>query len=242
MEKTNYLAIARLQEDNWWYAARRSLIDRILSQRGPFECGLDLGCGLGGNLELLRRHCQRWQGVEPDAEAVEYCRQQGHESVFVGDATALEADDDSFDLVTCLDVLEHVDDDKAVDEIRRVLRPGGLLVVTVPAHRHLWNENDVYSQHLRRYSRRELVRRLEGFDQLDVSFWNLTTYLPMLGYALMRRVVPAKPRNNLDAVPGLMNRPLSWALALENRLRGWLPTPTGTSLVALGRAPAGGSP
>lgn len=243
MDLSNYYAIARLQEDNWWYAARRTLVDRLLSSRAPFESGLDLGCGLGGNLQLLDAHCKRWHGIDPSAEAVQWCRErwcgdEESDAVVVGDATDLDLANDSFDLVLCLDVLEHLDDVAAVTEIHRVLRPGGLLVVTVPAHSYLWNENDDFSQHLRRYDRKRLVSVLSGFEDLDVSYWNFTSFVPMLAYAALRRIVPSKPRNNLDAVPGLMDRPLAWALGLENRIRGFVPTPTGTSLVALGRAPA----
>ena len=235
MDPSNYHAIARLQETNWWYCARRQLVEKILTERGPFESGLDLGCGVGGHLDLLGRVCSQRQGVDPSEEAVHWCKEHGFEGVFQGDATDLPLEDNAFDTVICLDVLEHIDDVAAVKEIHRVLRPGGLLVVTVPAHDYLWNENDVFSHHRRRYDRKQIRALLSSFNNLDVTYWNLTSYLPMLVYAALWRVFPAEPRNNLDAVPKLMDRPLAWALSVENRLRNWIPTPTGTSVVAVAR-------
>lgn len=240
MELGNTHRIALLEAGNWWYAARRDLLDRLLEGHGPFAHGLDLGCGVGANLPVLVRHCRRLVGLDPEPAAVAHARTRRVSEVVVGDATRLALGSQSVDLAACLDVFEHLDDRAAIAEVWRVLRGGGLLVATVPAHPHLWNENDDFSHHRRRYRRADLRRLLERFEILELGYWNFTSYLPTLGYALWRRRFPTAPRNNLDAVPRLADRALRFAVGLENRWRRWVQPPTGTSLVAVARKPATG--
>lgn len=240
MELTNYGAIARLEETSWWYSARRDLLRRTLRPLAPFERALDLGCGVGANLGLLRTLCDDLVAVDSSPEAVRWCQSRGFAAV-LGDVSALNLPAASFDLVTCLDVLEHVDDAQAMREIRRVLRPGGLLVITVPAHPRLWSENDEYAHHLRRYRLGELEDLLCGLEQMELSYWNFFMYLPMRAYSALRRRRPArKPNNNLLLLPRVANGPLKLVVMGENRVRDWIRFPTGTSLVALARQPMQG--
>ncbi|MEL7060733.1 MAG: class I SAM-dependent methyltransferase [Acidobacteriota bacterium] len=244
MERSNTERIAELEATSWWYRARRDLLDGLLERYGPFAYGLDFGCGVGANLATLGTHCRRSVAFDPSfaaaahAAGAETTRVGPAVSLLVADGLALPMSAGAVDLVACLDVLEHVDDGRALGEIQRVLRPGGLLIVTVPAHPHLWNENDEFSHHLRRYRRRDLKAALAAFDVLELTYWNVGAYLPALAYATWRRRFPIEPRNNLDAVPSLTEEPLRRLATAENRLRRWLPVPTGTSLVAVARKPS----
>src|ERR1700730_8400269 len=101
------------------------------------------------------------KGIDVDEEAVGYCRKRGLLDVYQGGAESLPFEDGSFDLVTALDVLEHLDDDAlALREIGRVLRPGGCLLMSVPAHKFMWGDQDEVNLHRRRYVAPEVRDRL----------------------------------------------------------------------------------
>lgn len=241
MEEANYGAIAELQARNWWYATRRDLLERtVRGLHGPHHA-LDVGCGAGANLEVLQRHCRRVVGVDLSGWAVRWCRRHRGEGVLQADLERLPFADCAFDLVTCMDVLEHVDDAVAVAEARRVLRPGGWLVLSVPAHRVLWSDNDDLSHHRRRYSRRRLEALVSGWEVGELGYWCFLPFLPALGYSLWCRISPPRGRrNNLERVPRLVG-PLLWAtVATENRVRRMLSPPFGTSLFAVVRRPLEG--
>lgn len=240
MERTNYDTIARLEEESWWYSGRRDLVRRTLQPLAPFGRALDVGCGVGANLAVLSALCGELVAVDSSPDAVRWCRERGL-AAELGDIANLQFPSASFDLVTCLDVLEHVDDVQATGEIHRVLRPGGLLLVTVPAHPRLWNENDEIAHHRRRYRRSDLQRVLLGFSDVELSYWNFFMYVPMRAYSALRRRRPTTVRkNNLLLVPRVANAPLELLVRAENRLREWIRFPTGTSLVALARQPEAG--
>ena len=115
-------------------------------------------------------------------------------------------------------------------------------VLTVPAHPFLWNENDELSHHRRRYTREGLRRLLGVFEDVVLSYWNTTFFLPAFVYCLARTVAgPGALMNNLERIPLIANRPLRSVLALENRLRELVSLPTGVSLVALARRAGGAS-
>ncbi len=156
--------ITELPEDqHWWFATRTwallNLLDENVSRRDGNV--LDLGCGAGNMIHHLSRY-GRVQGVEVDARPVAMAQARGYD-VRQGDVTRhIPFADASFDLVTALDVIEHVDADEAIlREAWRVLRPGGALAITTPAFQWLWSYNDVLNGHKHRYTPRELQERVE---------------------------------------------------------------------------------
>ena len=151
-----------LFRSHWWFVGRRkiieSFIERVclaLKSKVPVREAphiLDVGCGTGANLEMLAQFGNA-EGVDVSAEALEFCRARGLRQVKQGAAEALPYGDHSFDLVTGLDVVEHLDDDVAgLKEMRRVLRDGGRAVLFVPAFMFLWGVQDDISHHRRRYT------------------------------------------------------------------------------------------
>ncbi|HWF73731.1 MAG TPA: class I SAM-dependent methyltransferase [Solirubrobacteraceae bacterium] len=160
MEERELRALLEADEHHWWYRGRR-LIIRAELDRLPLLAGarvLDAGCGSGRTLEDLRVYGEV-SGIELSELAAEHARKRNLGDVHIGRVESLPWGDDSFDLVTCLDVLEHTPDDRvALQELRRVTKRGGWLLVTVPAYPALWSTHDVVNHHYRRYTRRTLRR------------------------------------------------------------------------------------
>jgi SAM-dependent methyltransferase len=141
-----------LEDTHWWFVARRNLLVRALQGRLPENPRLlDVGCGTGGTMDRLRCMGEVW-GLDMEPLALELCRERGHENLTLASATAMPYPDNHFDAIVALDVLEHIEDHvSAAREIARVLKPGGTLVVTVPAYQSLWSRHDIALHHVRRY-------------------------------------------------------------------------------------------
>ena len=154
MDLHTYEILYRTEATHWWLAARRKIVLDWIQQRYPGRHDLeilDAGCGTGLTLQELGT-LGRAQGVDISDEALEFCRMRGLENVYNADLGDLPFDADQFDIVTALDVLEHLNDDTAaLAEFRRVLKPGGRVFIFAPAHRWLWSLQDEVSHHKRRY-------------------------------------------------------------------------------------------
>ena len=182
-----YPILYRVEESHWWYKGRRKIIASFVEEicrnfkdRRPRI--LDVGCGTGANLMLLSQFGET-EGVDVSPDALEFCRQRGLDNVRLGEAEALPYEDGRFDLVTALDVVEHIDDDVAgLREFRRVLKPGGRILLFVPTFMFLWGVQDDVSHHRRRYRLPELRRVVEkaGFEVERTTYANITFFAPIL--------------------------------------------------------------
>jgi len=166
-----YEILYRIEESHWWHSARRSIVLDWVRQRYPERHDLDIldaGCGTG----LLMQQMQplgKVEGVDISEEALEFCRKRGLNNVRRADVLELPFEAESFDMITALDVLEHLDDDvAALREFCRVLKPGGRVFIFAPAHRWLWSLQDEVSHHRRRYTARTLRESVAG-SGLDVE-------------------------------------------------------------------------
>jgi SAM-dependent methyltransferase len=204
---------------------------------------LDVGCGTGTMLAHLARY-GRVQGIDADPEAIRFCRRRGVRDVRHVPPGPLPFPDESFGLVTALDVVEHIADDAgAVREIARVLDPGGLALLTVPAFPALWGRQDEIAHHLRRYRTRGLRALVEGADLqlLKLSYFNTLLFAPIAGLRLARRLAgpPAQGgelRSDFELNrPGRLNDLLARTFAAEARLVARRRLPVGVSLLALAR-------
>lgn len=245
MERVVFERMAELDQQHWWFVARRriiaSVIRRVVRPHTQARV-LEVGCGTGHNLSMLGQF-GRLDACELDAIA------RGMASDRLG-RPVLEArlPDLSmfpmagYDLIALLDVLEHVPDDlDSLKAIRALLRPGGSLILTVPANRWMWSAHDVAHHHFRRYTKRELRRlfREAGFDIQLYSYFN-TLLFPLVAAA--RIVGKLTPRETADdKLPGkFVNAVLEKIFGLEARLIGRLPLPFGVSLLAIVRRPRSG--
>lgn len=210
---------AWLEERHWWYRGRRRIvldtIERLDLQPGTRV--LDAGCGSGAMLAHLGR-VGSVSGVDVNPGAVEYARGRGVGLVRVGSLERLPFADDEFDLVTCLDVLEHVPDDvRALAELRRVTAAAGRLIVTVPVYPALWSPHDVAAGHVRRYRRGELAAVAEdaGWRRMLQTGFN-TLLLPLIACVrVTARLRGARARSDLSATPRWLDPVLALPLHLE---------------------------
>ncbi len=242
MQQHTYSIMYEVEAAHWWFFGRRRIIEgfveKICRDIGKQEPRiLDVGCGTGANLQMLSQFGAA-HGVDISSDALEFCRTRGLANVKQGAAESLPHEDASFDLVTGLDVVEHLDDDVAgLREMRRVLRPGGRALLFVPAFMFLWGVQDDISHHRRRYTLRELNQRVEkaGLSVERATYANITFFWPiLLGRLLMRltRIRPASENNiTIGALNGLLGRVLgaeSWWLQRMN-------FPFGVSIVCVAR-------
>ncbi len=231
--------LERLREiETWhfWFAGRRELIARLLREYAVAPgVALDLGCGTGAGLRKLERDGRRVLGLDLRPEGLAATRRQRPECWLVqADADSLPLGDATVDLITALDVLEHVDDRAALAEIRRVLRPGGVAVLTVPALQWLWSYRDEDAGHRLRYGRRELQARLAA-AQLRVVWLNYyqVFLLPLVALTrLLGRHGPALRDLEETRLP-LLNGLLRSISVLEAQLSQRLTWPAGSSLIAV---------
>lgn len=208
------------KERHPWYRGRRQVLVSALDRLDlPATAEiLDAGCGAGGNLALLAGY-GRARGVDPDPEAVAAAVARGLDAK-LGDAAALPHPDAAFDLVCCLDVLEHVEDDVAVlRELRRVARPGAPLLVTVPALPSLWSSHDAAAGHLRRYTRTRLLDSAgeAGWRPRELHSFN-TLLLPLVAARRLSERLPGvstAPRSDLQRAPRLTGSLVGGALSAE---------------------------
>jgi SAM-dependent methyltransferase len=239
-------AMLELDEHHWWYRGRRRVIHAEL-ERLSLPAGakiLDAGCGSGRTLQELERYGEV-RGIELNEEAAEIARDRRHGEVLVGRLEELPYGEGTFDLVTCLDVVEHTPDDRvALAELRRVTARGGWLVVTVPAYQALWSAHDEANHHYRRYSRRTLraVALAAGWEIERVTSFNSVLLPPaaVVRIAQRRRHTDGNGSSDLRLGPSWLNRALEAPFALEAR---WLARgrtlAVGLSLLAVLRNPLG---
>ena len=247
MQQHTYAIMRRVEESHWWFVGRRQIIRSFLvrlfrAQRaqgiwqGSVDI-LDVGCGTGANLEMLSEFGAA-QGVDVSAEALSFCRARGLDNVKAGAAEALPYDDNSFDLATGLDVVEHLDDDLAgLREMRRVLRREGRALLFVPAFMFLWGVQDDISNHRRRYTMKRLKRvvRAAGFEVERATYVNISFFAPILFGRLLMRATGLRPASENNITIGSLNGVLGKLLAAERGPLRYLNFPFGVSIICVAR-------
>ena len=248
MEKDIYGLYHKEEGSWWWGVGRRTLVGSLLRRYGGGNGRphlLEIGCGAGGLLKELSQTSVAY-GMDVETESMKYCRKRGLERLCLGDAAALPYRSEQFDAVVCVDVLEHLDDDRAaLADIYRVLKPGGRLLATVPAFQWLWSRRDVQLHHKRRYTLAELRERVAaaGFRTLKISYINLTVFFPlwlMVKTGRLSAKEDAKVSVDFALLPGPVNRVLAGVAALESKVTSRVDLPVGSSIVCVAARPEGG--
>jgi SAM-dependent methyltransferase len=236
--------MAAHEDRHWWFAGRRAVIGALLDRMDlPTDPSIvEAGCGTGGNLDMLRER-GIVRAFEPFGEAVDIARDR-HPTIEVraGELPRrLPYPDASFDLVAALDVLEHVDDDVgAMASLVQLARPGGWIIVTVPAHQVLWGSHDRRLHHLRRYGRRQ-IRELATEAGAEVTFetaYNTVLAPIAIVYRILERMVGRDFGNQERMPPAFVNDVLAAFFKLERHVVTRARVPFGLSYALVLRRPA----
>jgi SAM-dependent methyltransferase len=245
MERHTYAIMYEVEGTHWWFAGRRRILESFVEEivarlnlQGRAEPRiLDVGCGTGANLEMLAQFGDA-EGVDVSEDALAFCRARGLTKVTHGEAERLPYADDSFDLVTALDVVEHLDDDASgLREMRRVLRPGGRALLFVPAFMWLWGVQDDVSHHRRRYTLPQLKGRVReaGFEVERATYANVTFFAPILAGRLLMRATGARPASENNINVSALNGVLGQLFGAERFWLRHLNFPFGVSAVCVAR-------
>ena len=265
MRPLNYEVMFDVEDNHWWFVGRRAVVfsqiedalgATIADARAKLSTGtdpsqiertgtralpglrvLDVGCGTGATMDHLKRYGVP-HGIDLSELPLKFSRRRGHQRTLRASATELPFESESFDLVTALDVIEHLDDDaQGLSEIRRVLKPGAPVVIFVPAFQSLWGPNDVQSGHRRRYRLNQLRSLVEdaGLRVERVSYANIAMFIPIwLGrkiLTLLGRDEQAENRINHPTINNLLAK-------IFSSEAGWLRNhtlPFGVSIICVAR-------
>ncbi len=251
MEPTFYEDYYRHENGHWWFRWRYDLITKLVAslKQDPNFRILDAGCGTGQMTKQLEE-IGHAVGLDSANEAIEYARSRGVERLVRGSITDPPFADGSFDCVLALDVIEHVDDDMGIlTSLYEVIKPGGHLIITVPAFDALWSEHDEINHHKRRYRSPQLRRLMEeaGFTVDRVTYCNTALYLPVLLTRKTKNLLRSLSRqragehrplqSDLGDYPRPVNDALYALMKAETRLMERFDMPFGVSILAVATRP-----
>jgi SAM-dependent methyltransferase len=238
-----YREMASVQDRHWWFVARRQILDRVVASLSlPTEASIiEIGSGPGGNLAMLARHGQL-RAMETDPMARELAASLGICPVLPGALpTPHPFADATCDLACLFDVLEHIEDDRgALRAVARLLKPGGRILLTVPAYNWLWSAHDESHHHQRRYNRQTLAATIAaaGLEPIRLGYFN-TLLFPLIATIRSLQKITGRHGSSDASLPASwINTLLRQLFALERYLVDKALFPFGTSLLAVLKKPA----
>ncbi len=244
MQPSEYDNLAAVEAQHWYYAGKRDIVRHWLEQSGGLGSDrqlLDFGAGTGGFAQWMQRDCQV-KVLDDHEESLNLLRERfPAEAVLQPEEGRIPVEAGSLDAITALDVLEHVPDDQAVvNEFARVVRPGGVVVVTVPAFMLLWSDWDVVLHHFRRYRQPQLGALFDAqtWEMKHLGYTNFFAFPIVLlvrkGGQLLRRCGLRGSMRAEDRLPPLwINRIARWLFVAP--AKAGLRPPWGVSLLLVAR-------
>jgi len=233
----------RIERHHWWWQGRQKLLTFLFKKENPQKI-LDIGCGTGETIKFLKNYLPKAEiyGLDSSLVAIKFARSRKLNNIKKGSATKLPFKDNSFDLVLLLDVLEHIkDDQKALKEAKRVLKPSGSIIVTAPALPFIYSDHDKNQNHFRRYTKKELISLAQNtkLNLVFLSYFNFFLSFPIIIIRLVSKLPIFKFLSSYDS--GLnydlankkgVNTILTSLFRFEINLLKWIKYPIGISLVA----------
>jgi len=239
VDAATYAVEAKVEATHWWFVARRRLFARLI-ERQRLERNarvLDIGTSTGTNLRLLKElGFSNRQGLDSNEHAIRWCAEKGLGEVKLGDVCDLPFADREFDLVLATDVIEHVDDDvKALQEVYRVLAPGGTAIISVPAFPSLWGLQDDVAHHRRRYRKNDLLEviRRGGLSCSDSFYFNYLLFAPIWVARQVVNSLAIRLNSENEVNTPMLNRLLTWIFMVDIMTAEVIRPPFGVSIVAV---------
>lgn len=239
MKKYLYEDLYRLEDKHWWHISKRravhKLIEKYSTQENPKI--LDIGCGTGKNMEELQKFGDVC-GLDSSPEALKFCGKRGLRNLKKGSAEKTNLKSNSFDIITLLDVLEHTDDNLTLKEVKRILKPNGIIILTVPAFSWLWSRWDEVLRHKRRYTIRSFKKTLTNNHFYPTKIVYLYSFL-VIPSLIVRKVKQKLYENfypsDFKLSSPLLNFLLNYLSKLEFFLADNFFIPFGTSIIAVAK-------
>lgn len=239
MNENVYDELAKAEFKHWWCVGRRAILADMVTREidGGKMRALDIGCGLGLNAKILQTKAKDVIGIESSRQAIDAATKLNpglkiYKGVFPN--VPLEG---VFDIITMFDVLEHCDNDVAVlEKIKTVLAPNGTLALTVPAFQWLWTEHDTIVQHKRRYTKKELVKKLEnaGFTIQRATYFNTLLFPAIVLLRTMRKIFGLKQTASDYTLPNpILNALFKAMFKCEKYLLRYCDLPIGISILCI---------
>lgn len=229
-----------LEDTYWWFVARRELALTVLRKAGLSGATLlDVGCGTGAGQRAFAEFGTVY-GVDFSQEALEFSHSRGLTLLARANAEVLPIRTSSVDAVVTLDTIEHVADDvSAVNEIFRALKPGGMLLMNVPAYMFLWGPHDVALMHQRRYTVTSARRLVEsaGFVVERASYSVFLLFPMVLALRILGKIRGGEPSAKLPSLPAWVQGILKGIMSVERAIFGAINLPWGSSVVIVARKP-----
>lgn len=237
MDDEEIRRLADFEGGYWWHAGRRKILSSLILRHCKTRAMniLDVGCGSGGTTKSFMAY-GHVAGVDYSELALQHAKTSGVADVARSSMTNIPFRSGTFDLVTILDAIEHEKDDRLVlDEIRRLLCPGGILIVTVPAFQFLWSGHDVAVSHVRRYSLGQITEIVAeaGFTTLKTSYFVSFLFPLVAVYRMLSKKKTGKPKANMTRFPPLINVIFEKMLGLEDLIIQKAGLPFGLSAVVV---------
>lgn len=241
MKDQEYRLHAESEESNWWFVAKRGNIRYLFNEYAKVKKDiilLDVGCGTGLNSEIFGQKCLSI-GLDISSQALKSCRGKKYKYLIRGDGEKIPIADSSVDVVTAFDALEHLGDYGAIRGAYRILKLGGVFIVTVPAYAFLWTSRDIRLGHIRRYTVNDLEAKLKriGFEIRKITYINIFLlpflFLKSISEKYFRFIAGDKEQGSVVVVNSFLNQLLIGLLAIERIIWKGISFPCGTSILCI---------
>jgi SAM-dependent methyltransferase len=228
-----------IEREHWWFVGRREILfDALKKFAKPDAKILDVGCNSGVAVGILQERGYDAYGTDLDEGAIAAGTARGIKNLKVATGNRQPFDDATFDVVLALDVIEHIDDDHAaVREMKRVLKPGGIMIIKVPAFKFLWGLQDEVAHHKRRYTKESLAHVLtsEGLELKRTTYFNTFLFMPITAVRMLQKLIPPKRASDFELNNPTINKILTKVFTAESRMLRTMNMPFGISVLAIAK-------